>query len=391
MNLILLLIPLLAHALDSAGTRLPGQTSRGPNYLLPGSEAYLGSHTFVILGADDDTHILAEHRSGTPPHNYQFILRVRLKPEEMAFYRKLLAESKTLPAFTTVYFDDQTGKQLGRTFWCLYDNEKIFGPRPANGDVFDQLFPIRASLLKNPDHEGDFGVEKPKYPGGHFTLARDDFELLVYRYLPAYLPQEELRKAIRSRKTAETRLFAHAPLAANEPEATAATHVSYAATDGAISTPGDCPHDLQLKKASVPKTIHSFLLLGEAGPDTVYAASYYDRAPHNFQQALKFHLSPAEMAIYRKAREGTRVPPLLQTRVGAENSTFCAASLRKLVQEGSLLARGTLYRASSLADYKLGAPMGEISLDAKKVEVLVNRPLVNFLDPVKVAADVLGK
>ncbi|MGZ3718895.1 MAG: hypothetical protein ACXWR1_11165 [Bdellovibrionota bacterium] len=388
----MLLLPLHASALDSKGTRLPGQESCGPNYMLPGSEAYLGSHTFIILGADDDSHILAEHRSGTPPHNYQFLLRVRLDPPEMAFYKKLLAESKRPSAFTTVYFDDKTGQQLDRTFWCLYDMEKIFGGLQQKGDVFEKLFPIRASLLKNPDHEGDFNVQKPWYPGGHFTLQRADVELLVFRYLPAYLPQDELRKSIHSGKDKITRLFTHAPIAASEPEASASVRASYAATDGAIAEPGkDCPHDFQLKKAPVPKTIHSFLLMGEAAPDTVYAVSYYDQAPHNFQEALRFHLSAEEMKTYRRAKEGTRIPPLLQTRVGESNSYFCLADLRKEVQNGTFAAKGTLYRASGLNEYHLGEKTGVIELDAKKVEVLVNRPLVSFLNPQAVAKDVLGR
>jgi hypothetical protein len=378
-----------ASDLSEAGTRLPGQSDCGPNYMLPGDTAYLGSHTFVILGADDDTHLIAEHRSGTPPHNYQFLLRVRVKPEEMAFYRKLAAESKTQPAFTTIYYDDKSGAQLDRTFFCLHDLPKIFGAEKKAGDVFEKLFPLRASLLKNADHEGDFDVKKTFYPGGHLTIARDDAELLVYRYLPGYLPQKPLREAIKKNPEEMRALFKAAPLFATEPKETAVKHETFARTDGAADGNADeCPRDYNLKKQKVLKTAHAFLLLGEEKPGVVLAASYYDQAPHNFQTALRLHLLPDELAAYHRAREGTRIPPLLVT---GKVYPFCLATLRKDVKAGTFHAPGLLYRNSRLDDYKPGEPVGAIELTAAKSEVLVNRPLVSFLDPMKVMKDVLGK
>jgi hypothetical protein len=66
--------------------------------LVPGEIARLGSHSFMILGRDDASHIIAEHRSGTPPHNYQILLRVRLDKAEMDAYERIAKSSKTLPA-----------------------------------------------------------------------------------------------------------------------------------------------------------------------------------------------------------------------------------------------------------------------------------------------------
>src|SRR5262245_13436192 len=73
-----------------------GPKNCGGNYMFPGDVARLGSHSFMILGLEDANHILAKHRSGTPPHNYQFVLRIRLDDDEMALYKKILKDSKTL-------------------------------------------------------------------------------------------------------------------------------------------------------------------------------------------------------------------------------------------------------------------------------------------------------
>jgi len=107
------------------GSHPAGPKDCGTNYMLPGESARLGSHSFMILAQDDADHIIVEHRSGTPPHNYQFLLRIRLDPDEIAAYQKILKVSKTLPAFTTIYYDE-AGVQRGRTFFCLQDLPKIF-------------------------------------------------------------------------------------------------------------------------------------------------------------------------------------------------------------------------------------------------------------------------
>ena len=71
------------------GSHPPGAKNCGTNYMLPGETARLGSHSFMILGQDGADHIIVEHRSGTPPHNYQFLLRIRLDQDGIAAYRKV--------------------------------------------------------------------------------------------------------------------------------------------------------------------------------------------------------------------------------------------------------------------------------------------------------------
>lgn len=65
------------YPLDDAhnhnGTHVEGQENCGGNYMFPGDIARLGSHSFLILGEDGPEHLLLDHRSGTPPHTYQFI------------------------------------------------------------------------------------------------------------------------------------------------------------------------------------------------------------------------------------------------------------------------------------------------------------------------------
>ena len=372
------------------GSHPAGSKDCGTNYMLPGETARMGSHSFMILGQEDADHILVEHRSGTPPHNYQFLLRIRLDPDEIAAYQKVLKGSRTLPAFTTIYYDE-AGVQRDRTFFCLQDLPRIFDPK-AGKDEFSSLFPIRASLQKNADHEGGFAIKPSVVPGLYFSLDRKDIELIVYRYLPAYLPQESLRKAIKANPKAELPLLSHAPLFATEPAQTAGQHTSYIATDGAIALPGDaCQHDYYLKNAPAPKTIHNFLLMAEGAGNTVIAVYYPDQAPHNWQTVLTLKLSGEEMKVYRAAKASSQVPPVLQTRVNDKNYFFCMSDLRKQISSGEFKASGTVYRGSDLSDYRLGAPVGQIDLDANKVSVLVNRNLASLMNPLAVAKDVLRR
>ncbi len=371
-----------AHNHD--GSHPPGPADCGSNYMLPGDVARLGSHSFMILGKEDASHIIAEHRSGTPPHNYQYLLRVRLDPEEMAAYENILKDSKTLPAFTTIYFDAQ-GVQKDRTFFCLQDLPKIFGPLQKKGDEFEHLFPIRASLQKNADHEGAFDIRPSVVFGQSVSLERADVELIVYRYLPAYLAQDNLRQAIQKNPKTMAGLFGHAPLYATEAPEQASKHVSFIATDGAIGTGRDeCPHDYYSPKFPVQKTIHNFLLMMETGPNSVLAVNYADQAPHNFQTVLVFKLSDKEMKIYRRARDGAKSPPLLQTRVkdaeSSKNYFFCMADLRQQLRSGHFSVRGTVYKDSELNNYKLGTPVGVIDLEAGDVEVKVNRVLASLMN-----------
>ena len=64
------------YALDDVhnhdGTHVEGQENCGGNYMFPGDIARLGSHSFLILGDDGPEHLILDHRSGTPPHTYQF-------------------------------------------------------------------------------------------------------------------------------------------------------------------------------------------------------------------------------------------------------------------------------------------------------------------------------
>ena len=371
------------------GSHPAGSKDCGTNYMLPGETARLGSHSFMILGQDDADHIIVEHRSGTPPHNYQFLLRVRLDPDEIAAYQKVLKGSRTLPAFTTIYYDE-AGVQRGRTFFCLQDLPKIFNSRSVK-DEFSSLFPIKASLQRNADHEGGFAIKASVVPGLSFSLDRKDIEVIVYRYLPAYLPQENLRKAIKANPTTELPLLNHAPLFATESVLTASHHKSYIATDGAIAMPGDaCQHDYYLKNTPVPKTIHNFLLMAEGAGNTVVAVYYADQAPHNWQTVLTLKLSDEEMKVYRAARKDSKIPPVLQTRVGDTNYFFCMSDLRQQIASGAFKASGTVYRDSDLSDYRLGTPVGRIDLDAGKVSVSVNRNLASLMNPLAVAKDVLG-
>ncbi len=381
-----------AHNHD--GSHPKASKNCGGNYMLPGETARLGSHSFLILGQDDESHILADHRSGTPPHNYHFILRIRLDADEMKFYKKLLAESKLPPAVTTIYYDDlDSKKQLDRTFFCLTDLPKIFGDQKKKGDGFDALFPIRASLQKDADFEGAFEIEKSIYPGGHFTIERDDVELLIYRYLPSYLEQQAFRKAIKENSNRVVPLLSHAPAYATEPVEKASARKSFPQTDGAIATKGSCPADFYLKKAAVPKTIHNFLLLAELDKNLVLAVHYYDQAPHNFQTALRIKLDDDEMAVYRKAKLGTKTPPLFQTRIPDKNKNvyFCMADIKKDVADKKLKLEGVVYKDSSLNEYRLGTAIGNIVVESKDIDVITNRNLLSLMNPIAVAKDVLGK
>jgi hypothetical protein len=376
-----------AHNHD--GSHPDGPTNCGSNYMLPGEIARLGSHSFMILGVEDGTHIIAEHRSGTPPHNYQYLFRVRLDPSEMQDVKDLLKDAKTLPAFTTIYFDAD-GKQLDRTFFCNQDLAKIFGVDRKRGDDYEKLFPIRAALQANPDHEGGFQIEKSVVPGKFLTLERADFELTVARYLPAYLAQDLLRKSIKRNAESALALFKDAPLYFNEPKSSASRHKSYMSVDGLRADKAHtCPKNYYLKSTAVPETIHTFMLMGEIEPNIVLAVHYYDEAPQNFQTALKLHFSPDALKVYESAKAKSKTPPLFQTRLSdGTNQSFCMEEIRKLAATPSFSLRGVIYGGSILDDYKLGSPTGEVVIPSKDITVLVNRKLESFMNPIEVAADV---
>lgn len=375
------------------GSHPSGPKNCGSNYMLPGETARLGSHSFLILGQDGDNHIIADHRSGTPPHNYHFILRVKLDEKEMAFYKKLLSESDLTPAFTTIYYDDNDSKkQLDRTFFCLTDLPKIFGDKKKKGDEFEKLFPIRASLQKDADFEGAFEIEKSIYPGGHLTIERDDVELIVYRYLPSYLEQQAFRKAIKTKPKEVVPLLFHAPSFATDTVSEASKKVKYASTDGNQTDIGSCPKDFYAKKSMVPKTTHSFLLLSEIDKNAVLGVHYYDQAPHNFQTAMRIKLSDDEMKVYRLAKEKSSVPPFFQTSPDKGSSNyFCMADIKKLIKENSFVMKGSVYKNTSLNEYKIGTSVGKIEIEGRDIEIITNRNLLSLMNPIAIAKEVLGK
>ncbi len=335
----------------------------GGNYMLPGHVARLGSHTFFLI-PDGPEHVLAAHRSGTPPHNYQFVLRLRLDPEEMAFYRALRESSKLPPSFTTIHYSDEK-KKLSRTFFCLQDVPKIFGG--SRDGRFDSLFPIRGSLLKDVKHEVGLKILKHVHPGGHFSLERADVELVLYRYLPAYLPQDDLRKAIAAEPQKVVPRLSHSPATHNEGVESAARRSALHAQH-LPREPAGCPKDYFAKKTDVPKTGHSFHLVAQAGPRKVWALHRYDQAPHNFQTLLKLTLSGAEMKAFKQSK----------TRILEVSTPFCLAGLREAIKRSKLRLKGELDGQRFV-------------LDAAEVEVVINRNLVSLLDPLDIAREVLPK
>lgn len=334
----------------------------------------------MILGTDGPEHVLAAHRSGTPPHNYQFVLRVRLSPDEHAFYARLLSESSTLPAFTTIWYDDSDGEQLARTFFCLHDVPEMFdGADPR----FDDQFPIGASLLKDGDHERELKIRQSHYPGGHLTLSRSDVSVPVFRYLPAYLGQDDLRAAIEADPAGTRARMDHAPAAHDESPEQAAAHPSYLRGIGAQGSGETCPRNYRLPGAIVPETVHAFLLMSEQASGEILAVHLYDAAPHNFQAALLLRLDDDEVDVFRAARAAGGVPLLVTEQ------PFCMATLRDQLAAGSLSLSGTVHGGGALGPFRLGAEAGEVAIGAGDVTVLVNRELGSLMDPVAVHADVV--
>ncbi len=377
------------YALDDAhnhnGTHVEGQKDCGGNYMFPGDVARLGSHSFLILGTDGSEHLLLDHRSGTPPHTYQFILRVRVDPSEMATYQKLLKESKvSLPAVTTIYFD-KSGKQVDRTFFCLHDLPKIFGAEQKPEDAFAKLFPIRASWQKNADFEGAFPIKESVVPEEPMLIERKDVELLVYRYLPSYLEQSSFRKMLKARGSSFTSMLSHAPIKHDESSETAAKRASYVTRGGFESNDEYCPADYYLKKVRPPKTKHAFLLLAEAGKNSVLAAHLYDQSPQNFQTTLKLDLTDAQMKLFREARAQSKAPLLF-----VPTQYFCMTEIKDLVKRRALELKGPIFKDSDLADFRLGESVGALEVAATGITVLVNRTLQSLMNPQAVARDVFG-
>lgn len=427
---------------ESKGTRPAGQKDCGGNYMLPGDTARMGSHSFIVLGSDGPNHLLLDHRSGTPPHNYQIILKVRVDPDEMNTYKSLLKTSKkTLPAITTIYYDKQ-GNQVDRTFFCLHDLNRIFGTEKKQDDVFEPLFPIRASWQKDADFEGAFNIKASIVPVDPLIIERNDVEILVSRYLPSYLSQTQFRKMLKESREEDISRLSHAPLTHDDQTSRADSRSSYASTDGSVSLNGEhCPSDYHLKQYYPRKTIHTFVLLqGLASPppeakslepppqtasrlevpqkisrsinpgggapaseaskistpgvvrsnllsevdnNTVLAVHYYDQAPHNFQTVLHLTLSDQEMDIFRKGYKESSSPLIFQTQ-----SFFCMADLRELIKNKNFNIKGTIFKNSNLDDYRLGPALGELDLKSSDIQVVVNRTLASLLDPQAVARDV---
>ncbi len=377
------------YALDDAhnhdGTHVEGQSDCGGNYMFPGDIARLGSHSFLILGEDGPDHLLLDHRSGTPPHTYQFILRVRVDAKEMATYRNLLQTSKvSLPAVTTIYFD-KTGKQVDRTFFCLSDLNKIFGSEQKPGDAFAKLFPIRASWQQNADFEGAFPIKETIVPEEPLVIERKDVEIILYRYLPSYLEQSSFRKMLKKEGRKITSLLTHAPLRHDEDPKTAATHSSYIQSEGFVTNGETCNSDYYLKNVRPPKTKHAFLLLAEDGGNTVLATHYYDQSPQNYQTTVKFDFSDEQMKTFRAARKQSNTPLLFMP-----TQYFCMSEIRDLAKKQSLELSGPLYKNSSFDDFNKGESVGTLAIPKGKIKVLVNRTLQSLMNPQAVARDVFG-
>jgi D-alanyl-D-alanine dipeptidase len=371
------------YALDDAhnhdGTHVEGQENCGGNYMFPGDIARLGSHSFLILGEDGPEHLILDHRSGTPPHTYQFLLRVHVSKDAMLTYQRLLQESKTsLPAATTIYFD-KSGKQIDRTFFCLHDLSKIFGSEAKAGDAFEKLFPIRATWQKDADFEGAFPIKETITKDDPLVIERKDVELLVYRYLPSYLEQNGFRSYLKTHPEFISRL-SDSPLTHDELTATAAKHSSYIKNGGFESNGESCPANYYLKNVKPPKTRHAFILLSQMSEHTVLATHLYDQAPQNYQTAVTFELSDSEMKIVKAAK--AKGPLLFWPK-----NYFCMADIRGEVKKGLKLS-GDLYTNSNLTEFNAGEKIGE--LNPVKIKILVNRPLQSLMNPQAVARDVFG-
>lgn len=377
------------YALDDAhnhdGTHVEGQNDCGGNYLFPGNIARLGSHSFLILGQDGPNHLLLDHRSGTPPHTYQFILRVQVDEKEMTIYKKLLKETKVaLPAVTTIYFD-KTGKQIDRTFFCLHDLKKIFGSEQKPNDAFAKLFPIRATWQKNADFEGAFPIKETVVPEDPFIIERKDVEIILYRYLPSYLEQSSFRKMIKAQGSTFTSILSHTPLQHDESGVTASNHSSYIKS-GAFDSNGEtCASDYYLKTVRPPKTRHAFLLLAETGKNSVLAAHLYDQSPQNYQTVMNFELTDDQMTEFRTAKQRSQAPLLFMP-----TAYFCMNELRALIKQKALNLSGDLYGNSDYEEFKIGQKVGTLTISAQKVKVLVNRTLQSLMNPQAVARDVFG-
>jgi D-alanyl-D-alanine dipeptidase len=307
------------------------------------------------------------------------LLRVRVDAKAMATYHRLLAESKkSLPAVTTIYFD-KTGKQIDRTFFCLHDLPKIFGPEAKAGDAFEKLFPIRATWQKDADFEGAFPIKETITTDDPLVIERKDVQLLVFRYLPSYLEQSGFRAYLKAHPEFISHL-SDAPLAHDEPAATAARHHSYINSGGFDSNHETCPANYNLKTVQPPKTRHAFLILAVENEHSILATHLYDQAPQNFQTAVRFELSPAEMTMIQGAKAKG---PLLFWPA----NYFCMADIRSEIKHGLRLS-GEVYAHSNLNDFAIGEKIG--TLTPTKATVLVNRPLQSLMNPQAVARDVFG-
>lgn len=377
------------YALDDAhnhdGTHVEGQSDCGGNYMFPGDIARLGSHSFLILGEDGPNHLLLDHRSGTPPHTYQFILRVRADENELATYRKLLKETKVaLPAVTTIYFD-KSGKQLDRTFFCLHDLKKIFGAEQKPEDAFAKLFPIRASWQKDADFEGAFPIKETVVPEDPFVIERKDVELVLFRYLPSYLEQSGFRKMLKAQGSKFTSVLSHSPIKHDESVETAPTHSSYVKA-GALESNGEtCSAGYYLKTVRPPKTRHGFLLLAEYEKNSVLAAHLYDQSPQNYQTTMTLELTDAQMKLFREFKQKSMTPLLFMP-----TAYFCMNEVKDLLKKDSLELSGDIYQNTDYEDFKLGQKIGNLTIPSKKVKVLVNRTLQSLMNPQAVARDVFG-
>lgn len=281
----------------------------GVDYMLPGVRVPMEVQTFQVLAADGAHHIIVDHLVGPPPHNYQYILRVRLDDAEMEAYKKMSAGQKELAGLVSV------------AMFCPADVKAMFGTKT---DRFAKNFPMKAAFIAP-------GAQAPLVTSD-ISIERDDVEVMVFRYLPSLLPQDVFRRALVERSKEILPYINNAPLYATESVSAASGRSSYITSDGIISKPGEsCPSTPEVKGVTEPKTMHTFLLLAELGSNSVMAVHYLDQAPQNFQMAFRLRLSKKEMRIYRGAKNDTTVPPVMQTRIlPNRNYYFCLADFSKV-------------------------------------------------------------
>lgn len=356
------------------------------NYLMPNKKARLGSHSFIIIGKLDKNHLLLDHRSGTPPHNYHYILKLKVDNIAMTTYEKLLAKSTIgLPAITTIDFD-KNKKQVGRSFFCLQDLPKIFGHQKKKSDEFEKLFPIRATWQLNADFEASFKIGESIVPEeARLIINRDDVEILLYRYHAPYLKQDDFRKYIQEQKGLITRKLSHIPISFNESEESASKHSSFfKSLNLSEEDKFQCPADFYLKNYKLPTTPHAFLIFKSDQKNLYYFGTLYEQSPLNFQTWFEVKLNEAQSKLVDLSIQNNS-PALFITK-----NKFCMAKIKSLIKENNFEFNGEIYSNNQFSPFVIGKHIAPLKISSKQSKLLTNRILYSLLDPQLVARDELG-